>query len=97
MTLRLQGFLQPSQRSLPDQVGSKIDFWRLTQGVLVEFRRSIPMGVCKLTRQEVRRLVVQMGKEYKGNAYHLLQKNCNHFANALCQRLVGRSAPTWVC
>jgi len=62
----------------------------------VEFRRSIPMGTCKLTRQEVRRLVVQLGKEYKGNSYHLLQKNCNHFANELCQKLVGKSAPTWV-
>jgi len=62
----------------------------------VEFRKSIPMGQCRLTPQEVRKLVVQMGQKYKGNAYHLLQRNCNHFANELCEKLVGKSAPTWV-
>ena len=54
------------------------------------------MGTCRLSNREVKRLIVEMGKEYRGNAYHLLQKNCNHFANELCQKLVGKSAPTWV-
>lgn len=62
----------------------------------VEFRVSIPMGVCRLSKTEVERLVDQMGQGYKGNTYHLLQKNCNHFSNAFCKELVGRRAPTWV-
>ncbi|KIZ02393.1 hypothetical protein MNEG_5568 [Monoraphidium neglectum] len=38
----------------------------------------------------------QMGQQYKGNAYHLLQSNCNHFASDLCLQLVGRPAPSWI-
>jgi hypothetical protein len=37
-----------------------------------------------------------MGREYRGIAYHLLQRNCNSFSSDLCQRLTGRPAPLWV-
>lgn len=28
--------------------------------------------------------------------YHQLYRNCNHFANDLCERLTGKPAPEWV-
>lgn len=62
----------------------------------VEFRVSIPMGECRLTKVEVEQLVDRMSDKYKGNTYHLLQKNCNHFTNDFCKELVGRKAPTWI-
>ncbi|GMH33045.1 hypothetical protein BSKO_00879 [Bryopsis sp. KO-2023] len=62
----------------------------------VEFRESVIMGETDLLPQEVRQLVVKMGKGYKGNRYHLLQMNCNHFASDLCKNLTGRRAPSWV-
>jgi hypothetical protein len=37
-----------------------------------------------------------MGQQYKGNSYHLLQTNCNHFASDLLVQLCGRPAPPWV-
>ncbi|CAD7704471.1 unnamed protein product [Ostreobium quekettii] len=62
----------------------------------VEFRESIPMGDTGMEPDEVRRLVSSMGQRYRGNHYHLLQMNCNHFASDLCKELVGRRAPSWV-
>ncbi|GFR48623.1 hypothetical protein Agub_g10537 [Astrephomene gubernaculifera] len=62
----------------------------------VIFRESIPMGETELSQQEIHHLVQRMGNEYKGNNYHLLQRNCNHFANDLCTQLVGKEAPSWV-
>lgn len=32
----------------------------------------------------------------QGIKYHLLQKNCNHFASELVYQLVGKPAPAWV-
>lgn len=62
----------------------------------VIFRESIHMGETTLSQSEVQKLVQQMGQQYKGNRYHLLQCNCNHFANDLCQRLAGKPAPSWI-
>lgn len=54
------------------------------------------MGETSLSPQQVQHLVQQMGQHYKGNKYHLLQLNCNHFANDLCLQLAGKPAPGWV-
>ncbi|KAG2494192.1 hypothetical protein HYH03_007550 [Edaphochlamys debaryana] len=62
----------------------------------VIFRESVPMGETNLSQQEIHHLVQRMGNEYKGNNYHLLQRNCNHFASDLCRQLVGKEAPTWI-
>jgi len=62
----------------------------------VYFRESVHMGETDLTPAQVQQLVQQMGSHYKGNAYHLLQKNCNHFASDLCLQLLGRPAPAWI-
>jgi hypothetical protein len=62
----------------------------------VVFRETIYMGDTDLTQDEVHALVQSMGAEYKGNKYHLLQRNCNHFATDLCRHLVGKPAPFWI-
>mmetsp|Transcript_35035 Transcript_35035/g.63028 ORF Transcript_35035/g.63028 Transcript_35035/m.63028 type:complete len:211 (+) Transcript_35035:58-690(+) len=62
----------------------------------VVFRESILIGETDLSHQEVYRLVQQMGNEYKGNKYHLLQRNCNHFASDFCAQLSGKIAPYWI-
>ena len=54
------------------------------------------MGDTELTSSEVQQLVQQLGQDYKGNKYHLLQRNCNHFASELCYQLTGRHTPIWV-
>jgi len=61
------------------------------------YRESVDMGCTDLTPEEVHQLVLALGRDwYKGNRYHLLQRNCNHFASDLCKHLVGAPAPSWV-
>eukprot|EP00798_Chlamydomonas_sp_ICE-L_P027130 gene27130-2359_t len=62
----------------------------------VIFRESHYVGETDLSQAEVQQLVARLGQEFKGNKYHLLQKNCNHFATDLCLQLVGKPAPAWV-
>mmetsp|Transcript_31077 Transcript_31077/g.69004 ORF Transcript_31077/g.69004 Transcript_31077/m.69004 type:complete len:204 (-) Transcript_31077:621-1232(-) len=62
----------------------------------VLFRESIYMGETDLTAVEVQQLVSKLGQEYKGNRYHLLQRNCNHFAGDLCYQLTGKPPPAWI-
>ena len=40
----------------------------------VRYRESLHMGHTYLTQDEVRELVHALGKEYNGNAYHILNK-----------------------
>lgn len=34
--------------------------------------------------------------EFMGTSYNLLTKNCNHFTSYLCEKLTGRTAPSWL-
>ena len=63
----------------------------------VVWRESVVIGETSLGAQEVQEVVQQLGSEYKGTAYHLLERNCNHFSNELCMKLTGKPAPSWVC
>mmetsp|Transcript_12596 Transcript_12596/g.35384 ORF Transcript_12596/g.35384 Transcript_12596/m.35384 type:complete len:197 (-) Transcript_12596:100-690(-) len=62
----------------------------------VIFRESIVVGETTLSQQEVQQLVHSMGETYKGNKYHLLERNCNHFSDELSARLTNTHAPGWV-
>lgn len=37
-----------------------------------------------------------MAERWKGNQYHLFNKNCNHFADAFSLTLCGRGLPAWI-
>lgn len=61
-----------------------------------KFRKSILIGKTDLNVAEVRSLTEELGKDYRGNAYNLITKNCNHFCNHVCIKLTGNSIPSWV-
>ncbi|XP_064402541.1 deubiquitinase DESI2-like [Halichondria panicea] len=62
----------------------------------LKFRESIYLGHTHLTDREVEELVLSVGKEFNGNDYHIFNKNCNHFTDALCMKLIGARTPSWV-
>jgi hypothetical protein len=62
----------------------------------VLYRESVILGETYMSKEEVHAEVAKMGKEYKGNLYHLLQRNCNHFSEDLAYRLCQGRPPSWV-
>lgn len=60
------------------------------------FRKSILIGWTEMTPGQVRVVMEELAEKYKGNAYNLITKNCNHFCNDACIKLTGIPIPRWV-
>ncbi|XP_038899104.1 deSI-like protein At4g17486 [Benincasa hispida] len=60
------------------------------------FRKTVLVGKTDMKPTEVRALMEELAQIYKGNAYNLITKNCNHFCNDACIKLTGNSIPNWV-
>lgn len=41
-------------------------------------------------------MVKEMGEEYRGDRYHLISKNCNHFTAILAKTLTGQDIPAYI-
>jgi deubiquitinase DESI2 len=61
------------------------------------FREQIEMGAFDGGDGDLKRVIADMQTEFKANGdYNLIYKNCNHFANALCWRLLRKTVPAHV-
>ncbi|KAI8544224.1 hypothetical protein RHMOL_Rhmol08G0279300 [Rhododendron molle] len=60
------------------------------------FRKAILIGWTEKGPLEVRGVMEELAQVYKGSAYNLITKNCNHFCNDACVRLTGNPIPSWV-
>lgn len=60
------------------------------------FRCEILQGFTLQTEKEVDAIIREVSEEFLGSSYNLLNQNCNHFTNALCERLTSRPAPNWL-
>lgn len=54
-------------------------------GEQFKFRQSITIGTTDFTEQEVRRIIEELGNQFRGDKYHLMNNNCNHFSQAVTQ------------
>lgn len=47
------------------------------------FRESVYVGYTDFTVSDVKRILAELGKDFRGDRYHLMNKNCNHFSGSL--------------
>lgn len=60
------------------------------------YRRTVWLGSTNMSRSEFRLFVEDLAVNYHGDTYHLISKNCNHFTDDVCRRLLGKPIPGWV-
>lgn len=56
-------------------------------GEQFQFRQSIQIGYTDFNEEDVRRIVEELGNKFRGDRYHLMNNNCNHFSGALTEVL----------
>jgi len=61
-----------------------------------KFKETIVLGTTDFTPPEVEQVIEYLGKEYTGDKYHLMRKNCNHFSGGFSEILVGKEIPSWI-
>ena len=65
------------------------------------YHRTLELGTVDLTEFQVLTILLHLSHEWKGNAYKLVSKNCNHFSQAFVRRLgeasgVPMHLPSWL-
>mmetsp|Transcript_60890 Transcript_60890/g.145121 ORF Transcript_60890/g.145121 Transcript_60890/m.145121 type:complete len:377 (+) Transcript_60890:104-1234(+) len=62
------------------------------------FYRRIVLGRVRAPREALRGVIgmLENDRHWEGNRYDLVEHNCNHFASALCWKLLRRTPPSWV-
>ncbi len=65
-------------------------------GEQFRFKEAIHLGNTDFRPMEVEKILEEMGREFRGDRYHLMSRNCNHFTASLAKTLVGADIPNWV-
>jgi hypothetical protein len=61
-----------------------------------KFKESQICGETDFTAYEIKKIIQQLGEDYRGDKYHLITKNCNHFSQMLVKMLTGTDIPPWI-
>ncbi len=56
-------------------------------------RESIVLGHIFLSRRHIGQILLELSQEWNGSSYDPLSRNCNHFCDALCERLGVQKLP----
>ncbi|CAM6050198.1 unnamed protein product [Sphagnum compactum] len=60
------------------------------------YRESVPLGDTEMSVMQVKRILMELCREWPGCSYDLLSRNCNHFCEAFCAKLGVQKLPLWV-
>lgn len=60
------------------------------------FKCEILHGFTLRPHDEIEAILKEASEAFLGTSYNLLNKNCNHFTQYLCEKLTGRSGPSWL-
>ncbi|KAL4442582.1 hypothetical protein ABPG74_006984 [Tetrahymena malaccensis] len=63
---------------------------------IYRFNRSIFLGMCDLTSEQIEEIISDLEIDYIGRSYDIFKKNCNHFSDDLCKKLLGKQIPRFV-
>ncbi|GAA53078.1 PPPDE peptidase domain-containing protein 1, partial [Clonorchis sinensis] len=56
-----------------------------TLGPNYSYKSTIEVGHTDFTEADIALILEDMGPQYRGDQYHLLRRNCNHFSDAFIQ------------
>jgi len=79
-----------------DDISSGVTCNRPKEHLFHVYRETVFQGDTDLSRAEVWLLLERLKPEWPGNSYHLLQRNCISFADALCIELGVKRIPEWI-
>lgn len=60
------------------------------------YRECIVLGRTDLPKSKVNQILRELSREWPGDSYDLLSKNCNHFCDEFCEILGVQKLPGWV-
>uniref|UniRef100_A0A2N9G6G1 PPPDE domain-containing protein n=1 Tax=Fagus sylvatica TaxID=28930 RepID=A0A2N9G6G1_FAGSY len=60
------------------------------------YRECIVLGQTNFSILKINQILRELSREWPGNSYDLLSKNCNHFCDEFCERLGVEKLPGWV-
>lgn len=60
------------------------------------YRECIVLGKTGMSILKVNQILRELSREWPGDCYDLLSKNCNHFCDEFCERLGVPKLPGWV-
>mmetsp|Transcript_44683 Transcript_44683/g.54692 ORF Transcript_44683/g.54692 Transcript_44683/m.54692 type:complete len:337 (+) Transcript_44683:56-1066(+) len=60
------------------------------------FYQTVDIAPCRLSRDDAMRAIQELRSQFPASGYDLMARNCNHFSEALCQRLCSSGIPSWV-
>ncbi|XP_047957874.1 deubiquitinase DESI2-like [Salvia hispanica] len=67
-----------------------------TTNPMYTYRETIKLGKTSFSIYKVNQILRELSREWPGQSYDLLSKNCNHFCDEFCERLGVQKLPGWV-
>ncbi|KAL6503909.1 hypothetical protein OROGR_025832 [Orobanche gracilis] len=67
-----------------------------TKNPMYTYRENIKLGKTSFSIFKVNQILRELSREWHGDLYDLLSKNCNHFCDDFCERLGVPKLPGWV-